>query len=141
MAVAELTPLILTRNAITDLSTVNQVVLDSATGGYIDYFSTSQNNQQGRLILIIATDSDQAGGSDFIVESSTNQPFTGSGMADLDVTLSADSAEFGGTLDQRVSILGPIETARHVDTDGYINFKLDTSDTHGNNYVTAIIIP
>ncbi len=142
MAIAELTPIVLGRSAGSDLATASQIVIDSATGGYIDYFDTDQNNQQGRLILILGSDSAQnAGGKQFNLLTSTENPFTGSGQATLEDDMSTEDADFAGTGDDHITILGPFETARFVDTDGYINFEISTDDTAGNVYVTALIVP
>ena len=140
MSAAELTPVILTRNDISDLSTGNQAVMDCATGCYIDFNDTSQNNQQGSLILIVGIDSDNAGGDNLTILTSTEQPFSGSGQSNFSNALSADSASFIGTLNSRVSFVGPIETARYLDTDGYINIAMDTASS-GTHYITAIVIP
>lgn len=142
MAVAELTPLILTRNDGTALTTAYQAVIDSATGAYIDWFDTAQNNQQGRLVLIAGSDSDQnTGGKTLIVKTSTNSPFTGSGQSNLEDDMSTEDASFIGTLDGSISVYGPLETARYVDTDGYINIEISTADTAGNVYLTALVVP
>lgn len=142
MAVAELKPLVLGRSAGVDLTTVQQAVIDSATGAYIDWFDTDQNNQPGRLILIAGSDSAQnAGGKDLIIKTSTNSPFTGSGMDDLSDAMSTETASFVGVLDGHITVLGPIETARFVDTDGHINIEISTDDTAGNVYLTALIVP
>jgi len=38
-------------------------------------------------------------------------------------------------------VMGPLETARFVDTDGYINVEISTADTCGNCYLTALVVP
>jgi len=142
MAAAELTPLVLTRTTGTDLTTSYQAVIDSATGAYIDYFDTDQNNQQGRLVLIAGSDSAQnAGGKTLIIKTSTNNPFTGSGIADFSDDMSTETADMAGTGDDHITVYGPLETARFVDTDGYINIEISTADTCGNCYLTALIVP
>jgi len=142
MAVAELTPLVLTRDAVNDLTTAYQAVIDSATGAYIDWFDSTQNNQQGRLVLIVGCDTAQNdGGVQFNILTSTNNPFTGSGMDDFEEDLSSAECDMVGTDDNYMSVIGPLETARFVDTDGYINIEISTDDTAGNVYVTAIVVP
>ena len=141
MAVAELTPCVLSRNTGFDLTTDYQVVIDSATGAYIDYFDTAQNNQTGRLILIAGRDSDQAGTPTLRILTSTENPFTGSGTDALEDDMSSETAGFADASDDRITILGPFETARFVDTDGYINIEISTADTCGKCYLTALVIP
>lgn len=141
MAVAELTPVVLSRNTGFDLTTAYQAVIDSATGAYIDYFDTAQNNQQGRLILIAGRDSGEGGTPTLRILTSTNNPFTGSGTDALEDDMSTETAGFADVSDDRITILGPFETARFVDTDGYINIEISTADTCGNCYLTALVIP
>lgn len=142
MAVAALLPLILTRNSGTALTTAYQAVIDSATGAYIDWFDTDQNTQQGRLIIVAGSDSAQnTGGRQLNILTSTNNPFTGSGQSNYENDMSTEDASFIGTLDGSITVVGPLETARYVDTDGYINIEISTDDTCGNCYLTAIVIP
>jgi hypothetical protein len=142
MAAAELYPLVLTRDTLTDLTTANQAVMDSATGCYVDFFDTDQNIQAGRLVLIVGVDTAQNdGGSGITILTSTEKPFTGSGMADFADDLSSQPVDFVGADNNYVSVIGPLETAKYVDTDGYINIELSTADTHGNVYITALVVP
>ena len=141
MAVAELTPLVLSRNAGRDLTTAYQVVMDSGTGAYIDYFDTDQNNQVGRMVLIAGRDSGEGGTPTLRILTSTEQPFTGSGMDALEDNLSTETAGIADASDDRITFIGPFETARFVDTDGFINIEISTADTCGSCYLTALIIP
>lgn len=142
MAVAELYPLILTRNTVNDLTTANQAVIDSATGAYVDFFDTDQNIQQGRLVIIVGCDTAQNdGGVQLNILTSTNNPFTGSGIADFGEDLSSQPCDLVGTDDNYMSVIGPLETAKYLDTDGHINIEISTNDTAGNVYLTAIVVP
>ena len=142
MAVAELKALILTRNTGTALTTAYQAVIDSATGAYIDWFDTDANNQQGRLLIIAGSDTAQnAGGKQLNILTSTEQPFTGSGQSNYENDMSTEDASFVGILNGHITCVGPLETARYVDTDGHINIEISTDDTAGNVYLTAIVIP
>lgn len=141
MAVAELKPLILTKEAANDFTTAHQAVIDSATGCYIDWFDTDQNNQQGRLVLIVGCDTAQNdGGVQLNILTSTNSPYTGSGQDNFGEDLSSQPCDFVGTDDNYMTAIGPLETAKYLDTDGYINIEISTADTAGNVYVTALIV-
>jgi hypothetical protein len=151
----ELTPLVLSRHAVSALNTTAfSQNIDKGTGLYIDFFDTSQNNQQGRLILIVASDTIRTTGSstapiNLQIRTSTNQAYTGSGIGKLELNvLRAYQANFGSTSTQGLSvgIVGPLETARFLDTDNRILVDWSTAGdattaTAKTIGVSAIIVP
>ena len=151
MAAAELTPVVLSRltgisNDGTDISTGDMVDWNSDTGFYIDYFDTTQNNQDGTIVLFISNASSAATDGAINVLSSTQSVFTGSGITDMDIDLTTEAtvAEFDTeAADYHVTCFALGETARFVDTDGYINFEYDTDHkgmvTEGHAF--AIVVP
>jgi hypothetical protein len=137
MAASELTPIIVTRaTGLTyegiNVGNSNTVDFDSDTGFYIDIGDTTQANDASRMILMIAMADSRTTAGGIKIVSSTNNPYTGSGISDL--ALNMDTAEDTSALDLDtastaqvpVSVFGPIETARFKDTDGYINVEYDT---------------
>jgi hypothetical protein len=143
----EVNPLVLSRNTGSALTTAHQAVWDSDSGGYIDFFDTTQNNQNGRFIVIVASDSDaNAGGVYLNIKTSTNNPYTGSGQSDYGAAMSTEDVSFHNADNAHITVVGPLETARYLDTDGHVNLTLGSSGgtsvgTAGNVYVTAIVIP
>ena len=138
----ELIPLILARGAGVDLTTVEQAVMTSAVGAYIDFLDSARDLQGGRLILILGSDSAQnAGGVQLNILTSTENPYTGSGVPTLSDDMSTETASFVGVLDGHITVIGPLETANYLDTDGHINIEISTDDTAGNVYITALWVP
>lgn len=145
MAHAELTPLILSRATKGSLSTANTVAFDSATGAYIDFFDSAQNNQSGRLILMATASTKNSTELSIYLKvlTSTNKAFTGSGQDDLTLTFSQSTKPALSTEAQSwLNFVGPVETARYLDTDQRINLRLhSTLATATYVYVSAIVIP
>ena len=163
MARGELTPLILGRQDETNITTAYMQDIDSATGLYIKIFSTSQNNEQGRLILMAAHSTHQTTDHTtrpyrIAIRTSTNQAYTGSGIGKLEIELtrltSAGSGarwSTGTTLGVHMSMIavGPLETARFLDTDNRILIDKSTKATGADEGATstkpyrlaAIVIP
>lgn len=151
MAASELTPIVLSRNTGISvdgsaISTGNMVDWDSATGFYIDYFDTSQNNQDGEIVVFISNITSAATDGAFEVKSSTLPWFTGSGITDMDIDLDTAATVFEldtAGADDHVTCFRLGESARFVDSDGYINFNYDTSHagmvTIGHAF--AIVVP
>jgi hypothetical protein len=134
MAAAELTPIILSRatgvsiNA-TAASTANMIEFDSSTGFYIDVGDTTQINDASKMVLVVTGASSASTDGGIKIKTSTNSPFVGSGMPDLAVDLTTGTAVFEGDTtgdDFYMNLIGPLETARFTDTDGYINIEYDT---------------
>ena len=137
MAASELTPIVLTRATGvsyegTNLGNANLVDFDSDTGFYIDVGDTSQVNDASKMVLFVAMADSRTTAGGIKIKSSTNDPFTGSGIPDL--AMNMDTAEDTSALDldtastaqNPVSVFGPLESARFRDTDGYINVEYDT---------------
>ena len=153
MARAELTPLILSRNAGAALTTGNLVLIDSSTGFYVDFSDSSQNNQQGRLILICSGDTAQTTvgtslGWKIKMKTSTLKAFTGSGQDDVDISIVRSSASpFATTANATNVVCGPLETARFLSSAGYILGDFSTAAGQATlaagKYirVSAIVIP
>jgi hypothetical protein len=158
MANAALTPLVLSRAAATSMSTANAVAIDSGTGAYVDVFSTAQNNEQGRLILMVTCSTDVSANATtvplaFRIKASTNPAFTGSGIGDVVVDmLRSTKTVFGSTSggsEPNAIVIGPLETARVMDTDQHIHIEASTLSATGHTlatyatyaYIRAIVIP
>lgn len=148
---SELNPVVLSR--ATGLSidgsaiaTANMVDWDSDSGWWIDYFDTTQNNQGGTIVVFVTNASSASTDGAINVLSSTKSVFTGSGVTDMDVDLTTGALTFEGDTEgadhyMTAFVLG--ETARFVDTDGYINFEYDTDHagmvTIGHAF--AVVVP
>ena len=148
MASREVVPIILSRAAGSALDTDDVTSFDSSDDLYINFFDPAWNAQQGRLIILIGGDSDSYGkGSACYMKfkTSTNNPFTGSGMDDLSIQLSTEDVDLGSTAGHngKMTVIGPLETARFLDTDGEINFEWSTAstDTGAAMWALAIVIP
>lgn len=143
MAASEVTPVVLSRAAAHGLDTGDRASFDSATGFYVDWFDTAQNNQQGRLVLVITGDSAPATAGGIKIKTSTKDPFTGSGMDDLALDLATANMLIATAAEGRMTIIGPLETARFVDTAGKINVEYDTDHAGQAHalYAHAIVIP
>jgi hypothetical protein len=151
MAAAELTPIVLNRATGVSisgqaLSTGNMVDWDSSTGFYIDVGDTDQVNDASRMVIFFSNASSASTDGGIKVLSSTNNPFSGSGVPDLavDLTTGTGVAELDTEGDDSyVTMVGPLETARFRDTDGYINVEYDT-DHSGMvtiGHAWAIVLP
>lgn len=154
MAAAELTPIVITRATgvsyeATNLGNSNLITMDSDTGFYIDVGDTDQVNDASRMVLFFSMADSRTTAGGVKILSSTNNPFSGSGVPDLAVNL--DTAEDTSALDLDtvstaqvpVSVVGPLETARFKDTDGYINVEYDTDHAAPGSSIKAwaIILP
>lgn len=154
MAASELTPIIPGRAVgvsydATNLGSANTVQFDSDTGFYIDVGDSSQVNDASKMILFIGygDSADTAGG--IKIKSSTQGVYSGSGIPDLaiDLTTEASTKAFDadtlGSAEVRISVIGPLETARFKDSDGYINVEYDTDHAGPvvNGFAWAIILP
>lgn len=156
MANAELTPLVLGRSAESSLSTANTVAIDSATGAYIDFFDSAQNNQSGRIVLMFTASTGVSGTATtaplaFRIKASTNPTYTGQGIGDIvvDMLRSTEAVISSEANQPSVIIVGPVETARVLDTDNYIHIEASTESSTGHAvatyatyaYVHAIVVP
>lgn len=138
MSASKLTPIIVNRvvgptsHAAQNVGNANTVEFDSDTGFYVDVGDTTQVNDAARMVLLIsgADSMDTAGG--IVIKASTNSPWSSRVLGDLpvDLTSEADTKALDldtvSTAQNPVSVIGPLETARFRDTDGYINVEYDT---------------
>ena len=154
MAAAELTPIVLSRavGLTYDASGVlnaNTVDFDSSTGFYIDLGDTTQVNDASRLVIFVSAADSASTFGGLKILSSTEMPYVGSGITDLAIDLStaADTKaldlDTASTAQVRLSAIGPLESARFKDTDGYLNVEYDTD--HAGAGVTlkawAVVLP
>ena len=97
---------------------------------YLDV-STMDGSKVLFLVNVIGTDTNTS----LIVSDggSTSNPlyYTGGGQGNLEIETTATLAHY---------IIGPLETARFKDTDGYIRFSASTADTT-DMYVRAFLLP
>lgn len=148
----EVTPIVLTKAeglsyTVNKLSTDQMARIDRSTPGYIDLDDTSQNNDPSKMLLIFGNASTGSTGGRIKFLTSTLSPFTGSGQTDVSVTLDASTdVHYGSTTVTtaagRLTIVPVPESAQYKDTDGYLNFEVDTASTPGNVItVRAIVLP
>ena len=121
-------------------------VLSSADNAHIDLDDTS-TAIRGDDVLLLVLHSSGTTGAGIKVKTSTNSPFTASGQPDQTFDITADRSinTIGATATAvkigTLSVIGPFESARFKDTDGYLNFSRDTGDTAAADYnVQAIVI-
>jgi len=150
MAERTITPLVIGPAGSTGLlktmaSSVWQV-LSSADNAHIDLDDTSTGIRSEDVILLVLHSSGTTAAGIKIV-TSTKSAYTGSGQANQSFTITADksintiAATATGVKLGTLSILGPFESARYKDTDGYLNFARSTGDTAAADYnVQAIVI-
>lgn len=154
MADKKITPVVLGRSVGTTNITAGAfkssewVTLTSADNGYIDENDTAVSGGifLPKVVLLVKTDTGTtAPGIKFL--SSTEEPYSGSGIPDLTVAIPVDAAlstvGTSGTVEQGGFAAIPLgETARFKDTDGRINFVRSTGDTGAADYgVHAIVLP
>ena len=163
MARGELTPLILTRATASVITTAYMQDIDKGTGLYIKFFDSSQNNQQGRLLILAAGDTRQSTDPTsrpvrITIRVSTNSAYTGSGQGKLELDLPRYTSAGAGArwttgtsngVHPAMIAVGPIETARFLDTDNRILIDWSTKATGAAQGATttkpykigAIVIP
>jgi hypothetical protein len=119
--------------------------LSSADNAHIDLDDTS-TAIRGEDVIVLLHVSSGTTAPGIKILTSTKSPYTGSGQADQTFTFSADVSlstigSSGSVIKGTVVVLGPFETARYKDTDGYLNFVRSTGDTAAADYkVHAIVI-
>jgi hypothetical protein len=120
--------------------------LSSADNAHIDLDDSSTQFVGEDVILLVALASGGSTSPGIKILTSTKSPYTGSGQANetYDITLDASISTVGSTgavLKGCIAVVGPFESARFKDTDGYLNFARSTSDTATPDYkVGAIVI-
>lgn len=152
MAASEVTPILLSRTTglkqtMDAVTTGNMVDMDSDTGFFVDLGDTTQVNEASKMILFISALSTRSTVGSIKVKSSTNNPFSGSGIPDLEAQLATGVQDIqlstsGSTGDGSLSMIGPFETARYKDTDGHLNVEYDTGhDGIGVMRAWAALLP
>ena len=167
MARVELEPIIVPRAsaetavAARTLSSARSGIVGVDTGVWIDFFDSAQNNQGGRLILMFSASTGFSDAADtipvaFKIMASTNpgNVYTAGGQGDMIIDmLRTTKAMFGATAgtvgEPHAIIVGPIETARFLDTDNRINIEGSTAGSTGATlavctngaFVKAIVVP
>jgi hypothetical protein len=134
MAASELVPIIITRLTGQSVngqavSTANMVEWDSDTGFYIDVNDTARIVNPDKMVIFITNASSASTDGAINALSSTLATFTGSGIPDMDIDLTTATGVFEGDTtgaDHYMTIIGPLESARFLDSDGYFNFEYDT---------------
>ena len=150
MAERTITPLVIGPSGSTGLLKIpassQWQVLSSADNAHIDLDSTSTGIRGEDVILLVMLSSATTGAG-IKVKTSTKSPFTASGQADQTFSFTADrslntiGATATGVKIGTLAIVGPFESARFKDTDGYLNFSRSTGDTASADYnVHAIVI-
>jgi len=149
MAERTISPIVIGRAGSTGLlgtfKTTEWQTLSSADNAHID-LDDSSTQIVGEDVIVLVHVSSGTTAPGIKVLTSTNSPYAGSGQADQTFNFSADVSltsigSSGAVTRGTVVAVGPFETARYKDTDGFINIVRSTGDTAAADYrVHAIVI-
>jgi len=132
----EITPIVLGRNATAQFSTASHKGLTSFDSAecYIDFGDSTQNNQQGRFIILFQGDTGDKSTADstrpFKLRVKKGTGYTGSGIGDyrFDIDRSTNSKIYTATGAHKFwqFMVGPLETARYLDSDRHVTVAWST---------------